>query len=46
MNDLLISTSSLSYLRHIEDKSYVRSTKNNFQPHITLFKRYTFLYNN
>ena len=37
--DLLISTSSLGHSRHIEDGLFVRSTKNKFQLHITLFTK-------
>ena len=35
--NLLIFASSLSHLRCIEDEPFIWSTKNKFQPHITLF---------
>ena len=44
--NLLISTSSLGYSRHIEDKLFVKSIRNKFKAHITLFTKYITLYNN
>ena len=40
MIDLLISTSFLGNSRYIEDESFVRSTRNKFQPYIILFTKY------
>ena len=37
MMDLFIPASSLGYSRRIENELFVRSTKNKFQPLITLF---------
>ena len=42
MIDLLIFAFPLDYLRHIEDESFVRSTRKKFHPH-TL--DYTLCYN-
>ena len=44
--DLFIYDSSLCHSRHIDDEAYVKSTRNKFQPHITLFTKYIKLYNN
>ena len=44
--NLLIFASSLGHSKYIEDESFVRSTKNKFQQHITLFTIYLTLYNN
>ena len=44
--DLLIFTSSLDYLSRIEDEPFLRSTRNKFQPRVTLFTKYIALYNN
>ena len=41
--DLLIFTFSLSYSRHIENKSLIRNTINKFQLHIILFTKYVAL---
>ena len=44
MMDLFIPASSLGYSRRIENELFVRSTKNKFQPHITLFTtKFTFI---
>ena len=44
--DLLKSASSLGHSRHIKDESFIRSTRNKFQPHIALLTKYLALYNN
>ena len=44
MIDLLISTFSFSHSKRIEDYQFVSSSKNKFQPHITLFTNYITLY--
>ena len=44
--DLPQSAFSLSYSRRIDDELFVRSTRNKFQSHITLFTKYLALYNN
>ena len=44
MMDLFIPTSSLGYSRRIENELFVRSTKNKFQPQITLLTtKFTFI---
>ena len=43
--NLLIFASSLVSLRHIEDEPPVKSIRNKFQPHVTLFTKYLTLYN-
>ena len=44
--NLPIFAFSFGHLRHVDDKLFVRSFRNKFQPHITLFTKYLTLYNN
>ena len=43
--DLFIYASSLSHSRHIENKTFVRTSRNKFQPHIILSTKYHVLFN-
>ena len=44
--DLPIFASCLDHLKCIEDKPFVRSTRNKFQSHVKLSTKYIALYNN
>ena len=46
MMDVYIFDSFLGHLRCVNDKSFIRSTKNKSQLYITLFTKYLILYNN
>ena len=42
--NLLVSTFSLGYSRHIEDEQFIKSARNKFKPQIILFTKYLVLY--
>lgn len=44
--DSLILSFSLGHSRRIKDKPFIRSTKNKFHSHITLFAKYLAIYKN